>query len=207
MSGNNSQQLLADMLKWKQRYRETKAEVEKLTGQIKERDEKLAAMEADLDTFAQGFEELESQLQTDPDGLRARIGELEGELWTRDTRSTFDRLAKDAKVRDEARDDLWSVLGLSPDGETEITEEVIRERMGEAVKARAYMLQSEPETGNGAAGAAQGRSVPGGLQSKPPGPGVGRGAPEPLVSNDPRKAAAEHLHQMGAVSGSNLRLA
>jgi hypothetical protein len=178
MSGNAG--LLADVVKWKAKAREYKVKAEAAESAVAAKDQRIKSLEGENATLAKGVEDAEAKAKHDPDGLRAEAERLRGELWNRDARSKFDKVAKDAKVRDDALDDLWSLVGLKRDPENELTDDAIKERVAEAVKARSYLVQSDPETGSGAAGAAQGRpgSGAGAIAPKPPGPGVGRGAPE-----------------------------
>jgi hypothetical protein len=190
MSQNN---LLADVLKWKQRYREAKAQVETLTKANAELQAQKEEAEANFDALNALTDEYEAKINATPDEMAAKVKELEKELWTRDTRAKFEKVAKDAKVRDEALGDLWSLLGVDPEKDAEIDDAAIAERVGEAVKARSYLLQSDPATGNGAAVPQQGQTAK--PEAKPPGPGLSRGAPERGAVNDPRAAAIARVQQ------------
>lgn len=204
---SNNSSLQNDLYKWKQRARELKAQLETLTRERDELKATVAKQEEDLDVFAQGFEELENQVKATPDERAARIKELEKELWTRDTRAKFEKLANENKVRPEARDDLWELLKFDPEKDAELDDAGFTERVAAAVKAReSYLVQSDPATGNGAAAPQQGQ--PAKPAPREPGPGLSRGAPEPPTYADPATAARARLTQSNALTpNGNLRLA
>jgi uncharacterized protein YgfB (UPF0149 family) len=177
--GGQMAALTADLYKWKQRARDLKAENERLQAQVTQVTQERDQAYEDNNVLVDELEDVEGQLNADPDGLRAKIEELEGDLWGTKTRSTFDKLAKKAGVREDALDDLWKLLGVQRDPENELTEDALGKRVAEAVKARAFLLQSAPEAGSGAAGAATSRQAgPGAIAPRAPGPGAGRGAPD-----------------------------
>ena len=190
MAEDNNSALLADIYKWKNRAREVKAQLDALT---KERD----ALSAGITKITRERDDaleaakVATQGQT-PDDKDRTIAGLKRDIWTRDTRSKFDKAARGANVRDDALDDLWSLLGIDPEKDTGIDDEALTGRLAEAVKARPYLLQPAPEMGGGAAVAAKG-SITGtantpAVPARPPGPGLGRGAPEGAPIPDTRAA-------------------
>lgn len=189
---NGNTALLADVLKWKHRARELKSQNDTLSRRIETLEAESGKATKTLEAKVAELEQSLAKATAAPSEQAQRIKELEKELWTRDTRAKFEKVAKDAKVRDEALGDLWSLLGIDPEADAEITDESLSERVGEAVKARSYLLQSDPATGNGAAVPQQGQLKP---APREPGPGLSRGAPERSTPDDPRAAAIARVQQ------------
>jgi hypothetical protein len=140
---------------------------------------RVTELDGALGEVLEGYESLEAEMNASPNELQAKLTELQRDIWTRDKKAEFAKYANEAKVRPEAHDDLWSLLGIDPDKDAECDSPCMQERISEAVKARGYLLKSDAETASGAAGAAQGQPTgKPALAARDAGIGMSRGAPE-----------------------------
>jgi hypothetical protein len=180
MTESRAAEIQGENIRRRQQLKELKAKLDEATRALAERDARLAGLAKQAEEAT--AEAARLRAMPDADALRK-------ELWRRDHKDAFRKLAAEAKVRPEATDDLWSLLGIDPAG-PDVDEPGYRKTIAEAVQARSYLIASEEAAPSpGARGGAHGGLL-GDVPGKP-GPGAGRPTPEPSQSSDPRRRALE----------------
>lgn len=165
----------------KQRIHELEAQLAKLT-----KDSETAA--AALKTATAERDDFKAKLDADPDGLRAKVLQLEGQIRARTHRDAFQAAAGKFKgpngetVVPTAVDALWTLSGYKPEGD-QADEAVLLKTIGDAVASHPFCLQA-PEGAKD-----KGPAPP--TAPKPPGPGLSRGVPETTPPPRDAKALAE----------------
>lgn len=133
---------------------------------IKELEDVLIATGTERDEF-------EKRLSSAPSEHLAEIDRLRGELRVRDHRDVFSRLARAAKVREDAIQDAWELAKIKADSDTP-DEAQITQTIEQLLASRAYLKAEAQGAGDPAkAGAGAPKPSPG------PGPGLGRGSVDP----------------------------
>jgi hypothetical protein len=188
-----------------------KETIRDLRRQLAERDERIAALEGDVETLRAGFEEVDEEnrrLAGDPDAKDRTIAELQAQLKTRDHRDAFNRLAA-GTIREDALGDAWGMLGLDVAGD--VDEQAIEAAIGSLVESRAYLRAAAPAPdaggGDGARPDAGGAGNPtppsladrlrAGAPGPGPGPGAARGSAAAPPPADPATRARERIAAVG----------
>ena len=135
---------------------DTKSEAKKRRLEVKALREERDHVASERDELAQGYEALDkeyadhkAQAEAHPSELQARIDELTGKIRTGTHRAAFDKIADAARVRPEARDDLWKHLEYKAESD-EVDEAKLSGLVGEALKGRTYLLAPDETSTNGA---------------------------------------------------------
>lgn len=143
--------------------------------------DKLRAQRDEIATYAAQVEQ-----ERDSRVPKADFEKLQGSLRADRHKAAFKQAAKEAKVRDDAHDDLWDALKLPLD-----SDEPDAEKIAKAVKAgvekRKYMLTPEDDGG----GTSEGQETKEAPKKLPPGEGSGSGHRDKQVGG--LKVKAEDL--------------
>src|SRR3954447_10292207 len=102
------------------------------------------ALASERDALATERDRWKSALEAAPDEWRARHDDLARRVRERDHKDAFRRVAAGAGVRPDAVDDLYALSGYEAEGDR-ADEQAIGGLIGEAVKARPYLLQTAGE--------------------------------------------------------------
>ena len=103
------------------------------------------SLKSEHEKVLQERDALKTRLDAAPSDLQKELDRMKGEIRTRDHRQAFEKIAKEAKVRPEALNDLWQLAGIKPETDT-VDEEGLSNLISEAVQARPYLLsQDAPE--------------------------------------------------------------
>jgi hypothetical protein len=155
--------LNAEVARRRQKARALRGQREALA---RERDELRAqreALAAERDAFRQ-------RLEAEPSALEQENQRLRSELRTRDHKEVFQRLATRSGVRPEAVEDLWRLSGYQPEADRP-DEAQLQGLVESAREGRPYLFQPPAEAGP------SDRPAP--APTRPPGPGLSRGVPDP----------------------------
>lgn len=181
-------------------YEKVLRESQARKAKLRELEAKLTEVSAERDEFADAVNQLgeerdslDGKLKAAPSELQAKVDQLTTELRTIKHKSVFDKIASEAKVRDDAKGDLWDTLKYTPEAD-EADEASLKERVTKALESRAYMIQADTQSGNGAAVAAQSISP---VAARGAGPGVVRGGAPPVPATDRQVAALQTLATSG----------
>jgi hypothetical protein len=153
-------------------------------------------LKASVGTLTTERDTLASKANAAPDEKDKKISELTDSLRGIKHRAVFDKLAKTADVRDEAKDDLWAALQYKPEAD-EADEAKLSGLVTEALKGRAYMVQADPQAGSGVAGATRPAPI---VQPSAAGPGAARGS-SPSVSQTSAKSVMQIVAERAAKAG------
>lgn len=172
---------------------------------IHELETRLAALTKEHETLAAALktaaaerDDLKTKLEADPDGLRAKVLELEGQIRTRAHRDAFGAAAGKFKgpngetVVPSAVDALWTLSGYKPEGD-QADEAKLLKAIGDAVASNPFCLQAPDGAKD------KGTAPP--PAPRPPGPGLSRGAPE--TTTPPRDAKGQAEAAFAAIGRSN----
>ena len=160
-------------------------QIGRLNAEAAQRRQKARALRGERDTLARERDELRAQLEAlaaERDGFRQRLEaepsaleqenqRLRSELRIRDHKEVFQRMATRASVRPEAVEDLWRLSGYQPEADRP-DEAQLQGLVESAREGRPYLFQPPP--------ADAGKSDrPAPAPTRPPGPGLSRGVPDP----------------------------
>ena len=131
----------------------------------KRTNEENATLKTEFDNARKQVEDLNNQVSSNPDEWRDKYETLRNQVTTDKHKTTFSKIAKELRVRDEAVEDLYSLSGYKVEGD-EPDETAIKGLIGGVVKAKPYMISPEEP---------QQAKVPAPVKSSStPGPGVAR---------------------------------
>lgn len=178
-----------------------KDEVSTVSAEAKSHRQAKAELKRQLDTATEQVttltterDDFKTKLGNAPSTFREENERLKGEIRSRNHKDVFKRLAKDAKVRDEAVDDLWELSKYKPESD-DVDEGKITGLIGDLTKTRSWLVQSgeanptEPPAGG---------KTPITTPPSPRGPGAGRGAAEQPTAG----SVAQIVNDRWAKSGS-----
>lgn len=120
-------------LKLKRLTEDHAAEVERLTAELAELQEAVVSLDDER-------QEIEQQLETDPDGLRQQITELQGQIKLRDVKDRFADLKPQLADKVDL-DKLFSIAGFDPSGVEDLDGLNPDELVGQWREAAPYLFK------------------------------------------------------------------
>lgn len=194
---------------------ELKAQVERLTGEVTRKGDRLKKLQGQLedvtaerDKHAADIAEMDrlaAEYEAEPpDAKDKRIAELEREIKGRDVRGMFDKAAK-GKVREDALEAAWKLAGIDLEGDH--SDETIGEALGSLVESNAFLKPDPAATGSRGADDSGKPGANGLRPAAQPGPGFQRGSTNaPAASSHPHPlvaSAAAYIDQTGRTANPN----